>query len=304
MKFFTLMFLLLFSLSVKAETFTLVVPYPPGGTVDLVARIVGESLVKQGHRIIIENRGGAEGRVPYTHFSRLRNQPNTLIMGASGPMYFSQLLTTDVAEYDVRNFTPIIHMGKAYHFILAHPSTGVKNPRDLIDLLKSNKDVTFASGNATSRFMLEYFFNVTKTKALTIPYNGGGPAYMAMISGYVPFGAETTPSSVPHIESKKLNAVAITSLKRIPQAQGVKTVSESIKRDFEVFSTYAILGTQDLDVKLQKQFNEIFNKALQDVVLRDKFYKYHIDITGGDSNYLKNDIESQKTRWSSISIHK
>ena len=286
--------LMMLSFNIYAAQTTIVVPYPPGGTVDLVARIVAKIATENGHNVIVENKSGAEGRIPYKQFANLRKQPNTLLMGASGPMYFSPLLADNDSGYNTEtSFKPIIHLGKAYHFILSHPSTQINN----IAKLTKQKDLIFASGNATSRFMLEYMFIKTGMKAIIVPYNGGGPAFIAMMSGYVAFGAETTPSAIYHVKSGKLNAIAVTSLKRIPQAISIPTVNETIK-DFEVFSTYALLGTIDMPDNVIKQYNDIFNNVM--LKNKDIFYDFHIETTGGTPEYLENDIKTQLLRWTKI----
>jgi tripartite-type tricarboxylate transporter receptor subunit TctC len=272
---------------------TIIVPYPPGGTVDLVARLIARMATEDGHSVTIENRSGAEGRIPYKQFANIRKQSNTLLMGASGPMYFAPLLADNDSGYNtVTSFKPIIHLGKAYHFILSHPSTQILGISGLI----KQKNLIFASGNATSRFMLEYLFIKSGMRATVVPYNGGGPAFIAMMSGYVPFGAETTPSAIQHVKSGKLNAIAITSLKRIPQADSIPTINETIK-DFEVYSTYALLGTIDIPDDMIKYYNTIFNAVLRN---KDKFYDFHIETTGGLPEYLENDIKTQITRWTKI----
>lgn len=281
---------------------TIVVPFPPGGTVDLIARLVAQAAKNQGINVVIENRGGAEGRIPYAMFAKLRNQSNTLLMGASGPMYFAPLLAESEVGYDtLTSFQPIIHIGKAYHFILAHPSSQVIDLRNLIKIAQTNKiPLNFASGNATSRFMLEYLFTQAKIRGHIIPYNAGGPAFIAMMSGYVPFGAESTPSASIHINSGKLRALAITSLKRIPQAPSIATINETLKTNFEVFSTYALLGTQDISTEALYYYNTLFNKAIQDKFIRDKFYEFQTEITGGSIEYLTDDIRFQTQLWKNI----
>lgn len=281
---------------------TLVVPYPPGGTVDLVARLVAQSARSQGHNWIVENRAGAEGRIPYAQFARVRNQPNMLLMGASGPMYFGPLLADNDSGYNTQtSFRPVVHMGKAYHFILVHPSTQVRDLKQLTKSIKTSRDpLNFASGNATSRFMLEYLFAQTGVRGQIVPYNGGGPAFVAMMSGYVPFGAETTPSASVHIKSGKLRPIAITSLTRIAQAPTVATVNETLRNNFEVFSTYALLGTQDMPAEAVAYYNNLVNQLLRDRFLAEKFPEFHIEITGGSAQYLADDIKTQTERWSRI----
>lgn len=286
--------LMMLSFNTYAAQTTIIVPFPPGGSVDLVARIVAKITTEHGHSVVVENKSGAEGIIAYKQFANLRKRPNILLMGASGPMYYAPLLADNDIGYSTEtSFKSIIHLGKTYHFILVHPSTQINN----IMQLTKQKDLIFASASASTRFMLEYMFIKAKMKATIVPYNGAAPAFVAMMSGYVPFGAQSTPSSIEHVKSGKLNAIAITSLKRIPQADSIPTVNETIK-DFEVFSSFALLGSIDMPDDIIKQYNDIFNVVIKKY--KDKFYDFHIETTGGKPEYLENDIKTQMLKWTKI----
>jgi tripartite-type tricarboxylate transporter receptor subunit TctC len=223
----------------------IVVPYPPGGTVDVVARNLAQQLTAQtGQQFIVDNRAGANGTIGSDFVSKAAPDGYTLLVQAS--IFVINPLFLKNVPYDVqRDFTPVANIGSVPLLVTAHPSVPAANLREFVALVRANPDkYAFATtGLGSAGHLTE---EVIKRDAglaiLIVPYKGAGPALTDIVGGQVSALADPLPSSFPHVKGGRLKALAVTSRARIAFMPEVPTMAESGFPGFEMLSWYGLWG--------------------------------------------------------------
>ena len=241
---------LLLALAAGAQTYPqkpvrIVVPYPPGGTVDLVARHLAQQLGTQvGQQIVVENRAGANGTIGSDFVSKAAPDGYTLLVQAS--IFVINPLFLKNVPYDVqRDFAPISNIGSVPLLVTAHPSVPAGSLREFVALVRANPDkYTFATTSFGSAGHLteEVIRRDAGLSILIVPYKGAGPALTDIVGGQVSALADPLPSSYPHVKGGRLRALAVTSRERIAFMPEVPTMAESGFPGFEMLSWYGLWG--------------------------------------------------------------
>ena len=209
---------------------TLVVPFPPGGSVDIMARQYSEPLSRVlGVPIVVENRAGAGGSVGAQYVARSKADGYTLVV-SSQSSHLANPLTQPKIGYDpVKDFENIAILGRQPNALVVHPSLPVHNVKELVAYLKANPGaINFCSAGAGSMGQLnvESFLLATGAKAVHIPYRGGSPLITAVLANEVQFTLDNLVIFLPHVQAGKLRALAVASPTRLPQLPDVPTFAE------------------------------------------------------------------------------
>ncbi|MBY0439713.1 MAG: tripartite tricarboxylate transporter substrate binding protein [Burkholderiales bacterium] len=217
-----------------------IVPFPPGGGNDVIARVVALRLTDRvGQTVVVENRAGANGMLGLEVLAKSAPDGYTIGTGAAGPMAVNPSLYEKIPYDPVRDFAPITNMVNFPLLLVAHPSLPVRTVRDLIALARSRPDqISYASpGSGNSGHLAGELFNfITKLRITHVPYKGAGPAVQDLVGGHVQLMFSSIPSVLPFIEQKRLTAVAVGNLKRIPSLPNVPTIAESGVPGYEAYS--------------------------------------------------------------------
>jgi tripartite-type tricarboxylate transporter receptor subunit TctC len=269
---------LLFALAAGAQTYPqkpvrIVVPYPPGGTVDLVARHLAQQVATQvGQQILVENRAGANGTIGSDFVSKASPDGYTLLVQAS--IFVINPLFLKNVPYDVqRDFAPISNIGSVPLLVTAHPSVPAANLRDFVTLVRANPDkYTFATtGLGSAGHLTE---EVIKREAglaiLIVPYKGAGPALTDIVGGQVSALADPLPSSYPHVKGGRLRALAVTSRERVAFMPDVPTMAESGFPGFEMLSWYGLWGPPALPREIVDRLAVEVSKAVKSPEMQEK----------------------------------
>jgi tripartite-type tricarboxylate transporter receptor subunit TctC len=209
----------------------LMVPFPPGGSTDIVARIVAQRLGTQlGQSLVIENRGGAGGTLGTAVVAKAPADGYQLVIGTTSthvvaPSVYQKL------DYDpVKDFAPISLIAVTPYLLVVNPSVNAKTVKELVGLMKKSPGkMNYASAGvgSTTHLAMEMLKNVSDTYALHIPYNGNGPAGTAVIAGQVEILFGSLPALLPHAKSGRVRAIAVGTPKRSPSLPEVPTVAEA-----------------------------------------------------------------------------
>jgi len=209
----------------------LMVPFPPGGSTDIVARIVAQKLGAQlGQSLVIENRGGAGGTLGTAVVAKAPADGYTLVVGTTSthvvaPSVYQKL------DYDpVRDFAPISLVAVTPYLLVVNPAVKASTVKDLVGLMKASPGkMNYASAGvgSTTHLAMEMLKSASSTYALHIPYNGNGPAGTAVIAGQVEILFGSLPALLPHARSGRVRALAVGTPKRSPSLPEVPTVAES-----------------------------------------------------------------------------
>jgi tripartite-type tricarboxylate transporter receptor subunit TctC len=252
-RFASILLLLVFAGAAQAQypakPVRIVVPYPPGGTVDVVARNLAQQLtVQAGQQFIVDNRAGANGTIGSDFVSKTAPDGYTLLVQAS--IFVINPLFLKHVPYDVqRDFTPVANIGSVPLLVTAHPSVPAANLREFVALVRANPDkYTFATTGLGSAGHLteEVIRRDAGLQILIVPYKGAGPALTDIVGGQVSALADPLPSSFPHVKGGRLKALAVTSRARIAFMPDVPTIAESGFPGFEMLSWYGLWGPPGL----------------------------------------------------------
>ena len=251
-----------------AHAIKFVVPYPPGGITDLMARLLQAPLqVQLGVPVIIENKPGAGGNIGTDAVAKAAPDGYTILLAASGPMAVNVTLYKSLPYDPLKDFAPIIQISALPMVLEVHPSVPAKDLKSFIALVKSKPDAySFASaGNGTPQHLVGELFNaVAGTKMQHIPYKGAGPALNDVIGGQVPVMFDILGSSLPFINTGRLRAIGVSTAERSPVLSQVPTLAEGGLANFDFFTWHGIVapaGTPKAIIdKLNHSLNDIFAK--------------------------------------------
>jgi tripartite-type tricarboxylate transporter receptor subunit TctC len=228
-----------------AKTVRIIVPFPAGGSADLMPRVVGEKLAeKWGQPVIVENRPGAAGNIGAEAVFRAEPDGYTLLSSPPPPLVINKLIYPKLA-YDPAQFTPVTVIGAIPNVLLVHPQTGVNTVQELIARVKANPGkFNYASqgSGTTSHLTTELFKTMAGGLAIThIPYKGTAPALADLLGGQVDLMFDNLGVSLPHVKSGKLKALAVASRGRFRGLPEVPAMSEVLK-GFESVAWFGIVA--------------------------------------------------------------
>jgi tripartite-type tricarboxylate transporter receptor subunit TctC len=233
-----------------AKPIRLMVPFPPGGSTDIVARIVAQKLSAQlGQPLVIENRGGAGGTLGAAVVAKAPPDGYTLLVGSTSTHVVAPSVYTKL-EYDpIKDFAPVGLMAVSPYLLVVNSSVPAKTVKELVELLKSQPgQMNYASAGigSTTHLAMEMFKSASGTFALHIPYNGNGPAGTAVVAGQVEILFGSLPALLPHSRSGRVRAIAVGTPRRSPSLPEVPTVAESGYPGFDAslwLAVFAPAGT-------------------------------------------------------------
>jgi tripartite-type tricarboxylate transporter receptor subunit TctC len=280
-----------------------IVPYPPGGGTDIIARIVQEPLTRAlGQTIVIENRGGAGGAVGTGEAAKAAPDGYTILFTLSShtinPVLYKLPFNTE------RDFLPISLVASLPQLLAANPSVPVKSVQELIAAAKANPGrYAFASvGNGSPSHIAGELLKLrTGIDIVHVPYKGGGPAVADTLGGQVPFLFVSIPAAMSHVRSGKLRPLAVTTLKRSPAAPDVPTVAEAAGiPDFEVDSWYAMFAPAGTPPAIVDRLQKAVAQVVQTPEVKQKLLEQGADAVGSTSADLDRVVRAELKKWAQL----
>ena len=228
----------------------MIVPFPPGGGVDFVGRVVGQKLAERiGQQVAIDNRAGANGIVGLQALMAAAPDGYTIAAISAGPLAINPHLYAKLPYNTLRDFTPIANMINFPLMLVAHPSLPVKNVKDLIALARARpNEITYSHpgiGN-TGHIAGEVLNAVGNVKTVGIPYKGTAPSVIAVLSGEAHLTYSSIPTALPHIRAGKLRALGVGNAKRLPSLPEFPTVAEAGLPGYEAYAWAGMLGPANM----------------------------------------------------------
>ncbi len=222
-----------------------IAPFPPGGSTDLLARLVAQKLTEAwGQQVLVENRGGAAGTIGVEIAARAAPDGYTLVMGHVGTFGVNPTLYPKLPYDAVRDFAPITVLATVTNGMAVHPSLPVKTARDFITLAKARPgELLYASGGSGSASHLagEYFKLLTRINMVHVPYKGTAPAITSMISGETTMTITGLVALMPHLKSNRLKLLGVASMKRLAILPEAPTLHESGAPGYDANQWYGVL---------------------------------------------------------------
>ncbi len=298
----------LFAQAALAQTYparpiTLVVPYPPGGLIDLVARIVQPKLQAElGGTILVENRSGAGGNVGAESVARATPDGHMLLMG-NPSLALSQHIYPKLNYRPLQDFAYVGQYGTVPNVLLVNPSLPVKTVPELIDYLRKNPGrLNYASnGYGTSPQMsMELLKGMTNTFIVHIPFRGSGPAVASLLSGETQLMFDNLPPVVGHIKSGKMRALAVTSLKRSHVMPDLPTLDEVGLKGYEVTAWFGIVAPAATPRDTVMKINAALNRATQDPQVRDNLTSRGANVIQGTPEQFLAFVKAESDKWGPV----
>jgi tripartite-type tricarboxylate transporter receptor subunit TctC len=279
----------------------LIVPFPPGGPTDIVARplaqMLGESM-KQS--VIVENKGGAGGSVAADFVAKSPPDGYTIMVGTVGTHAINGSLYRQLPYDMTKDFTPIALVASAPLVIAVPASSNIKTLADLIKEAKAKPDfIAFGTaGNGTPGHLTGALFETaTKTKLKHIPYKGSAPAVTDLLGGQIPLMFDPIQSVLPHIQSGKLIALAVTSKTRSPLLPNVPTVAESGYPNFESTAWWAVFGPAKLPENVTNTLTTQVQKIASSAGFREKLGNVGVQPNTNFKESLSNFQTREIAKW-------
>ena len=277
-----------------------VVPYPPGGPTDIVARVVFQQVSEAtGQQFVIDNRAGGGGNIGAEAVAHAPADGYTLLVATTAHAINMSLFSG--LRYDVvKDFMPVSLLTQGPLVLVATPSFLANNVRELIALAKAKPDtLNFASsGNGQSTHLSGELFNaMAGVKISHVPYKGSAPALTDVMSGQVPLMFDTMLSAMPFVNSGKLKALAVTSPVRSPAAPNVPTIAESGLPGYEVFAWNGLLTPAGTPKAVVARLNEELKKALQLPQVKEKFSAQGFAASWETSEYFGRFLQDEVEKW-------
>lgn len=283
---------------------TLLVPFPAGGSTDMLAREMGAKLQeKWGKTVLVDNRPGATGTLGTSMVKRAAPDGYTLLVSSLGPFVIAPHLLKNV-QYDALKDIDLLTVAiQAPNVLVVPASSPMKTVKDVVDALKKSPDkVSFASsGNGSSDHLTaELFWLQTGTSGLHVPYKGGSPAITDLIGAQVDASFQNVNAVLPHIQSGKLRALAVTGDKRSGVLPNVPTLSESGIKGADVYSWQGVAAPKGLPPALRAQIQQALVAALHDPALKQKFADIGIEIVANTADQAQTFQKAEYARWKQV----
>jgi tripartite-type tricarboxylate transporter receptor subunit TctC len=246
----------------------LVVPFAPGGSTDLIARIVAEPLGKLlGQPVVVDNKAGGGGTVGALEVARAVPDGYTLGLTTASSAATNPAINPAIAYKPLTDFTPIINMVATPNVLAVNPSFPAKDMAGFLKELRAKPgkyDYSSSGTGGVGHLQMELFKNLTKTFVVHIPYAGAGPALRDTVGGQVPIIFDNLPSAMPHIKDKRLIALAVAAPERVADLPDVPTFKELGLEPVNRPALYGIWAPKGLPAPLVAQLNAAVRKLLQD----------------------------------------
>jgi tripartite-type tricarboxylate transporter receptor subunit TctC len=252
----------------------LIAPFPPGGSVDIMARLISEPLGAQlGGKIVIDNRSGASGNIGMEAAARAKPDGYTIVLNTI-PHATNQALFDKLNWDPVKDFAPIGMVATAPHVLVVPNKVQAKKVDELVRLARANPGkLTYASAGVGTTFHLcgEMFKDSTNTFILHVPYRGGGPALLDTLAGQVDMSFPTLSAALPHVKAGTLRALAVTNTTRSTLLPDVPTLQEAGVKDFQFTQWLTLLAPAATPRDVVTRLNAALRSTLTSKEVRDKF---------------------------------
>ena len=287
-----------------ARPIRIIVPFPPGGGLDIFARITAPRLQENlGQQIVVENRSGAGGMVGADAVAKAAPDGYTLLFASSAEVTISQHLHPKMTYDAAKDFAPVSYAAHAAMLFSVHPSLPAKTLQEVIAHARANPGkLSFASAGTggVQHLAGEILKTAAKVDIVHIPYKGAGPAVIDMVGGQVQMGFTALPSSIQHARSGRLRPIAVTNAKRSEVAPELPTFSELGYPQLDLVVWYAALFPARTPAEIVARMNAEINRAVNSPDIKAKLLEQGVESVGTTPDQLARFMQSESARYGKI----
>ena len=273
-----------------AKPVRLLVGFPAGGSVDILARIFAQRFTQTlGQQVIVDNRAGAGSNIAGELASKAPPDGYTLLVGSAGGLGGNLSIYRRMPYDPFKDLTPIAQMVIQGNILIVNSSVPAKSVRDLLALARARPGQLNAAsgGNGSSQHLsMEIFNNLGKVKMVHVPYKGGAPAMADLLGGQVDVMFQTIPEAVPHLKGGKIRSLGVTMAKRAALLPDVPTIAESGLPGFQFEGFMGLVGPAGLPRELVARLNTEVNNALADSAVKSRLLDSGLELAGGTAEHL------------------
>jgi tripartite-type tricarboxylate transporter receptor subunit TctC len=282
----------------------LIVPFAPGGTADLFGRIAAEELGKSfNQQFIVENRGGAGGLVGSAAVAAAEPDGYTLLISGIPTLVVAPIASATPPFDPIRDFTHIAYLGGVPLVLLANPALGVQTYSEFVTRAKlSEKPLGYVTPGAGTHAHLfgDYLGRKEGIKLEHIPYKGANPAMTDLLAGHVPLGVMSWSASLQQTRAGKVNALAVSSMARLPEQPSVLTFRELGYEDLVAATWFSLSGPAKLPAKITDELNQALLTALKSPAVQTRLAQEGVEIQPFDPREFTSFVEAEISRWRPI----
>lgn len=287
-----------------AKAVRFIAPFPPGGSTDLLARLVALKLTEAwGQQVIVENRGGAGGTIGVELAKNAAPDGYTIVMGHVGTFGFNPTLYPKLSYDAIKDFAPITVLATVPNGMAVHPSLPVKTARDFVALAKAKPgELLYASGGSGSASHLagEYFKLLTKINMVHVPYKGTGPAMISMISGQTTMTITGMTALMPHVKSGRLKLLGVATMKRLSIMPDVPTINESGVPGYDANQWYGVLTQAAVPRDIVMKLNADIVKVLARADVKERLAADGAEPVANTPEQFAAHIKAEIARWAPV----
>ncbi len=281
----------------------IVVPFPPGGTSDILARTIGQKLTEEwGQPAITDNRPGAAGNIASDYVAKSKGDGYTLYINTVGTHAINPAIYAKLAFDPIRDFTAITNLVNLPSVLLVHPSVPVKNVKELIALAKRRPgDLLYSSAGsgAQPHLTAEMFKSMTGVDIVHVPYKGAPPQMIALIGGEVALTFATAPSGVPLVKNAQARAIGVTSAKRIPALPDVAAIHETLP-GYVAVGWNGLMGPAAMPAPVLEKIHATVTRIVRLPEIRDKLIGLGAEPALSTPAEFADLIKSERVKWAKV----
>jgi tripartite-type tricarboxylate transporter receptor subunit TctC len=279
----------------------LIVPSPPGGGNDIMARLAGQKLTEAwGKQVVVDNRPGAGGAIAFE--TAARSEPNgyTLLLGSTN---FTVLPDMTKVNYDpIKDFAAVSLLATSMNILLVHPGVPAKSAKELIALARARPGkLNYATSIATSvHLAAELFKAKAGVNIVMVPYKGMGPALLDLVAGNVDVSFANPAASYPHVETGRMRALAVTGAKRSAMLPNVPTIAEAAIPGFEASTWWGILVPRGTPAAVVSEVNGKLTHAIAQRDVTERIAALGAEPAGGEPKRLSDHLNAEIPKWREV----
>lgn len=280
-----------------------IVPSAPGGTPDIIARVIGGELSRQmGQQVVVDNRAGANGAIGLHLVARAASDGYTIAYGPVSAVAVNPSVTK--LQYDPRkDLQPVIQLVFGMHILTVNPSLPIKSVPDLIDYAKANPGkLSFGSSGSgsTQHVGMEMFKYMTRTDMVHVPFKAIQAAITEVIAGRVHVTFDNLASMTPHVQAGRVRALGVTGLKRSPVFPELPTISEAGVPGFEVITWSGVVVPSGVPKMIVERLNTEINKAVVSPAAKERLGAVGYELVGGTVEQFTALVNREITKWADV----
>lgn len=283
---------------------SLVVPFPAGGSTDLVARVIAERMsASLGQQVVVENKGGAGGNLGSAQVAKAEPDGYTILMGTVATHALNPAIYKKMPYDAVTDFAPVSLLVTVPNVLVVNPDFPAKSVAELIALAKEKPgEYSYASsGNGTPLHLSgELFKTMAGVDMVHIPYKGSGPALTDLLGGHVPIMFDNLPSSTGYIKDGRLRGLAVTTAERAASMPDLPTIAESGLPGYETYTWNALFAPAGTPPEVVARLNQAAIEAVADETAKAKLAEFGATVVGSTPEELAAHVQAELAKWAPV----